>query len=337
VTDTTRLAPFDERLDRLVNLDLGGRGVEHLYEAARQRQKRPLVAAAADSFAAIEPGATVVLTTGSVSRAWISPYIGENDGPAGLAAIARALWLARKPNLIILVEETLLGALGSIMTAAGLAVLTADQTAAASRDGSLAAVTLQPFTTNSAQAPEHAAKLLDELKPALLFSTERVGRNRDGIYCSMRGLDFGMERARIDFVFDEAFRRGIPTVAVGDGGNEIGMGVIAEAVREHVKFGDTRPTGGAGIGATTAADVLVTAAVSNWGCYAIVAALAARLKDARLIHSPSMEAKLLNRGVDIGLINSVDGIVDANVDGIPLSSHLAVAELLSAIVGRCTS
>jgi hypothetical protein len=45
-----------------------------------------------------------------------------------------------------------------------------------------------------------------------------------------------------------------------------------------------------------------------------------------------MEAKLLNRGVDVGLINSVDGVVDANVDGIPQSSHVAVAELLSTIV-----
>jgi hypothetical protein len=334
MTLATRFSPFDERLDRLVNLDLGGRGVEHLYEAARRRQKQPLVAAAADKLAAIEPGATIVLTTGSVSRAWISPFIGENDGPAGLAAIARALWFAKKPNLIILAEETLLGPLGSVMTAAGLAVLSPDQTSAACRDGSLAAVTLQPFTIDSAQAPEAAAKLLDRLRPALLFSTERVGRNLDGIYCSMRGIDFGMQRARIDFVFDEALRRGIPSVAVGDGGNEIGMGVIAEAVREHVKFGDTRPAGGAGIGATTGADVLVTAAVSNWGCYAIVAALAARLKDPRLVHLPAMEAKLLDRGVEVGLINSVDGIVDANVDGIALPSHLAVTELLAAIVRR---
>lgn len=336
MTDAVQLAPFDERLDRLVNLDLGGRGVEHLYEAARRRQKQSPVGAAADQLAAVEPGATVVLTTGSVSRAWISPYIGENDGPAGLAAIARALWLARKPNLVILAEETLLGPLGSIMTAAGLAVLTADQISAASRDGSLAAVTLRPFTTDTAQAAAAAAKLLDELKPALLFSTERVGRNRDGVYCSMRGLDFGMERARIDFVFDEALRRGISTVAVGDGGNEIGMGVIAQAVSEHVKFGDARPAGGAGIGATTGADVLVTAAVSNWGCYAIVAALAARLKNPRLIHLPEMEAKLLNRGVDVGLINSVEGIIDVNVDGIALSSHLAVTELLAAIVRHWT-
>lgn len=331
-TPSDKFAPYDDRLDRLVNLDLGGRGVEHLYAAARERQGHSLVAAAADALAAIEPGATVVLTTGSVSRAWISPTIGENDGPAGLAAIARALWLARKPNLVILSEETLIPGLSSILTGAGLAVLSAEQTALASRDGSLGAVTLRPFTTGDEEAPLEAQKLLDELSPALLFSTERVGRNADGVYCSMRGLDFGMRRARIDHVFDEALRRGIPTVAVGDGGNEIGMGTVAEAVRRHVKFGDSRPAGGAGIGAMTGTDVLVTAAVSNWGCYAIVAALAARLKRPALLHTPAMEARLLERGVDVGLINSVDGIIDPNVDGIPLSSHLAVTELVQAVV-----
>jgi hypothetical protein len=330
--DSAELSPFDERLDRLLNLDLGGRGVEHLHAAARARQGRPLVAAAADALNAVKPGETILLTTGSVSRAWISPFIGENDGPAGLAAIARALWLAKKANLVVIAEETLLAPLGSIMTAAGLAVLTADQTRLASRDGSLAAVTLRPFTVDTREAPAGAAQLLDDLKPALLFSTERAGRNADGIYCSMRGIDFGVGRARIDYVFDEAIRRKIPTIAVGDGGNEIGMGILAEAVRAHVKFGDKRPEGSAGIGAVTKADVLVTAAVSNWGCYAILAALAARLRDPRLLHAPSMEVNLLNRGVDVGLINSVDGIIDTNVDGIALSSHVAITELISAIV-----
>lgn len=326
------LAAMDERLDRLVNLDVGGRGVENLYVAARARQGGALSGAAADMLLGIASGDTVVLTTGSVSRAWISPTIGENDGPAGLAAVVRALVLGRRASCVVLMEGTLIPAAAGLLTAAGLAVLPLEQARIASRDGSLAVVTLLPFTVETAAAPDAAAKLLDDLRPTLLFSTERVGRNADGVYCSMRGLDFGMDRARIDFVFDEATRRGTPTVAVGDGGNEIGMGVVADAVRGHVRFGDRRPDGGRGIGAMTGADVLMTAAVSNWGCYAIVASMAARLKDRRLLHTPAMEANLLARGVELGLINSVDGIIDANVDGIPLSTHLAVSELITAVV-----
>lgn len=325
-------AAIDERLDRLVNLDIGGRGVENLYAASRARQGAALSGAAADALLAIGNGDTVVLTTGSVSRAWISPTIGENDGPAGLAAVARALVLGRRASCVVLMEATLIPAAAGLLTASGLAVLPLEQARVASRDGSLAVVTLLPFTTETAAAPDAATRLLDDLRPTLLFSTERVGRNADGVYCSMRGLDFGMDRARIDFVFDEAIRRRTPTVAVGDGGNEIGMGVVSDAVRRHVRFGDRRPDGGHGIGATTGADVLVTAAVSNWGCYAIAAAMAARLKDRRLLHTPAMEANLLARGVDLGLINSVDGVIDANVDGIPLSTHLAVSEMITAVV-----
>lgn len=326
------LAALDDRLDRLINIDLGQRGIEHLHAAARGKLGRSLVGAAADLLDRVAPGDTVLLTSGSVTRSWISPHIGENDGPAGLAAIARALWLAKRAQLIVVAEDALHGPLASIMAAAGLTALPAEQARIASNDGSLAAVSLRTFTTDTGAAPATAAALLDELAPTLLFSTERIGRNADGIYCNMRGRDNGFGRARIDHIFDEALQRGIPTVAVGDGGNEIGMGLVGEVVRSHVKFGDQRAGGGAGIGAITGADVLVTAAVSNWGCYAIAAALAARRQDPRLLHTPAMEQALLGRGIEAGLINSVDGIIDANVDGIGLSTHMAITELVQAIV-----
>lgn len=326
------LAAFDDRLDRLVNIDVGQRGVEHLYGAARSKLGRSLVGAAADLLDGIAPGATVLLTSGSVTRSWISPRIAENDGPAGLAAIARALWLAKGAHLTVIVEDTLHPALAAILGAAGLMALPVEQARIASSDGSLAAVTLRSFTTDTAEAPAAAAALLDQLAPSLLFSTERIGRNADGIYCNMRGRDNGIGRARIDYIFDEALRRGIPVVGVGDGGNEIGMGLVRAAVQAHVRFGAERAGGGAGIGAITAADVLVTAAVSNWGCYAIAAALAARRQDPRLLHTPGMEQALLKRGVELGLINSVDGIIDANVDGIALATHVAVTELIQAVV-----
>ncbi|MCP3465485.1 glutamate cyclase domain-containing protein [Bradyrhizobium sp. CCGUVB23] len=328
----TTFAGMDDRLDRLVNLDLGGRGVEHLYAAARARQGGSLCGGAAEALAAIPAGATVLVTTGSVSRAWISPTIGENDGPAGAAAIVRALALSKRVTCVVLAEETLLDGTAKILTSAGLSVLPYDQARIASDDGSLAVASTRSFPVTDAEAKTASAVLLDELKPALVFSTERVGRNADGIYCSMRGIDYGMGRARIDYLFDEALARGIPSVCVGDGGNEIGMGVVADAVRRHVKFGDTRPEGGAGIGAVTGTDVLVTAACSNWGCYAILGALAARLKRPDLLHAPKMEEQLLRRGVDIGLINSVGNVVDADVDGIPLQTHVAMADLISAIV-----
>ncbi|QGZ63327.1 glutamate cyclase domain-containing protein [Paraburkholderia acidisoli] len=323
---------IDDRLDALVSLDLGGRGVEQLYRAARARQGGSLVGAAADALLSIPDKANVFVTTGSVSRAWISPSIGENDGPAGLAAVVRALSLSKHALCIAFVEATLIDTTAAILTSAGLTVLPYEQAKLARDDGSLAVVCVEAFPVEDEPAKRAAAALIEKYRPALFFSTERVGRNADGIYCSMRGIDYGMGRARIDYLFDEAIERKIPTVAVGDGGNEIGMGVVAEAVKSHVKFGDQRPDGSAGIGAVTGADVLVTAACSNWGCYAIAGAYAARSNKAALAHSPAMEAALLRRGVDIGLINSVANVIDGNVDGIPEATHLAVAQLISTII-----
>jgi hypothetical protein len=213
--------------------------------------------------------------------------------------------------------------------------VTLEQAAIARADKSLATIVMLPFATTDDAGQAPAQHLLEELKPDLLFSTERVGRNDFGVYHSMRGIDYGMGRARVDFLFDLALERGIPVVAVGDGGNEIGMGKVADHVQAHVPYGDTCQCGcGGGIGAVTSCDVLVTAACSNWGCTAIAAAMAARTKNAKLLHTPEREALLLDTMVNNGLINSTHGIVDDSVDGFPRASHIAVAELCRTIVSR---
>ena len=327
---------MEERMDRLVNLDFGGRGIEGLYAAAREKVGRPLVLAAAEKLASVPPGSIVLMTTGSVSRAWISARICENDGPAGAAAVARALALGLDVVPVVLAEEALLGVIGNIYRAAGMSLVSLDEAHRTSLPGGkLAVAVTRAYPLDDEQGRAQANNVLDELRPALVFSTERVGRNVKNIYHNARGVDFGMGRARIDYVFDEAMRRGIPSVAVGDGGNEIGMGLIAEAVAKYVEFGDRCNCGcGAGLGAVTSADVLVTAACSNWGCYAITASLATLLGKPELLHTPALEEVLLRRGVEIGLINSSQGRVDPNVDGIPIECHKAVVELLRELALR---
>lgn len=327
----TRVA---DRLDRIVNIDIGGRGVEHLFAAERERTGTPLIEAAARYLTGIRDGDTVVVTTGSVSRSWISPEIGENDGPAGAAAIVRAIVTARRATVIVLAEQTLLAPIGKMLVAAGVTVLPVEQAREASRGGTLLAATLMPFTVEDENARSTAAELLDLYTPSLLLSIERTGRNADGVYCSMRGVDYGDSRARIDHVFDLAAERGLPTIAIGDGGNEIGMANVADAIRAHIPFGDRAAAGGAGLGAVTGASALVTAACSNWGAYALVAAWAVLEADPRLVHTPTLERFLLQRGVEIGLINSVAGLVDDRVDNISAETHVAVAQFISSVVER---
>lgn len=326
---------YDDRLDRLVNLDVGNRGVEPLYEASRARTGRALCGAAAEALLAIPEGGTAIVTTGSVSRAWLSPELGENDGPSGAAAVVRALWLARKATTIVVIEETLIPPMAAVLRAAGMAVVDHDIMRQASADGSMACVVIAPYPVTDAAGQAAAAEMLDRFRPDVLFSTERVGRNINGIYYNMRGRDYGMGRARIDMLFDAGLARNVPVVAVGDGGNEIGMGVVSEAVEASVPFGAPGecPCGG-GIGAVSGANILLTAAVSNWGCTAICAAMALRTGDARLLHRPAMEARLLEVMTAQGLINSADGIVDPHVDGIRDTTHLAIAEMAEAITRK---
>ena len=329
-------ANFDavcDRLDRLANLDIGNRGIEPLYVAARQQTGRPLSAVAAEMLLAVPETGTVIATTGSVSRAWISAEIGENDGPSGAAAVNRALVVARRAFVVLLAEDALVPPISRVCQAAGLSVLPRDAAKAAARDGSLAGVAVEPFPLTDAAGHAASNRLLEDLSPDLLFSTERVGRNVNGIYYNMRGRDYGMGRARIDLLFDAALDRGIPTLAVGDGGNEIGMGNVAEAVAASIPYGAPGDCAcGGGIGAVARASLLMTAAVSNWGCTAITAAMAALSGDARLLHSPDMEARLLDVMTAEGLINSPQGIVDPNVDAIPRATHIALAEIARSIV-----
>ena len=324
------------QLDRVMTLDFAQRGIAALYQAVYERLSRPVALTAATQLLQIPEGATVVMTTGFASRGWVAPRIAENDGPAGAALIARALHVSRSVIPVVLAEEALLPPLSGIFQAAGMVPVSyAEAQRTRQPGGSLAVVVLQSYPQDDGGGRQEAGPVLDSLQPAALLSVERVGRNQHNIYHSARGVALGTSAARVDYVFDEARQRGIPTFAVGDGGNEIGMGLIADTVRTHIRYGDHCVCGcGGGIGATTAVDYLVPATVSNWGCYAIVAAMAFLEQRPDLLHTAALEGELLHRGVALGLINSPQGRVDPHVDAIPLPTHQAIVELLHELALR---
>lgn len=328
---------MEERIDRLVNLDIGGRGSEHLYSAARELAGEPLAMAAARLFTGLSPGEIVLFATGFPARSAVSPRIGENDGPAGTAVLARALQRAFGVIPVVVTEDLLHPAVGAILQAGGFNILTLEEARRVPEfPSNTAAAVLLPFPTEDGEAVAAANALLNELQPKVVVAVERPGRNRAGVCHDMRGQPLSGEGvARADLLFERALDRRIPVVAFGDGGNEIGMGLVLDAVREFVPFGRVcRCSCGAGIAARTRADALVTAAVSNWGCYAVAACLALLLKDPRLLHSPEAERQLLMAGVSAGLINSVEGTVDPGVDGLPLETNVALVQLLHTMASR---
>ncbi|PIK48442.1 hypothetical protein BSL78_14690 [Apostichopus japonicus] len=144
----------------------------------------------------------------------------------------------------------------------------------------------KPFSLEVYPRPGHSAS---DLKSALDFLTEdgditrprfdhlvaieRPGMAADGHYYTMGAKDISHLVTNTDILFDAA--RNIPTTfttAVGDGGNELGMGKFYERVRRHVMNGEI-------IASKVPADFVITCGVSNWGGYALCFALYALRSD----------------------------------------------------------
>jgi D-glutamate cyclase len=317
-----------DTVDRIVNLDIGKRGVDKLYGPARARSDEPLCAAAARSLAKLAAGDRVVLVTGSLTRPWVSMKIGETDGPVGTAALARTLSYGFNAIPIIVTDTSLLEPIGATLRAAGLAVVTLEEAKRATANRRFCGVAVAlgyPLPDDEARA--EAKCLLDELVPKAVVAIERAGMTVRGTYHNMLGQDYSEGRARIDYLVEAASERRIPTIGIGDGGNEIGMGAIVDAVHEHVPHGEI-------LCARTATDVLIPAGVSNWGCYAIQAALAILNGKAELAHSAALEKHLIEAAAAAGLVDGNTGKGDATVDGMPVEVHMGIVQLLAATVER---
>ena len=81
---------------------------------------------------------------------------------------------------------------------------------------------------------------LAEVRPSVIVSIERPGVAADGRYYNMRGKDISDFLAKFDLFFNLCE---CPTIGVGDGGNEIGMGNALAELRPpaHRPVGDLLP------------------------------------------------------------------------------------------------
>ena len=94
-----------------------------------------------------------------------------------------------------------------------------------------------------------------------LVAIERAGRGQDGFYYSMKCKRVSVDP--VDDIFVMALSNPlVSTVAIGDGGNELGMGKVRQHVVKHIPHGDI-------IASATAADFLIASGVSNWAGYAV--------------------------------------------------------------------
>lgn len=319
---STDIDAVGRAVDDLTTADIGGRGTVGPIAEATAAAQGPLPAMrAAERLAdAVDPGDVVVVLTGFPIPPAMVP---DSDGPPGAASLARAVD-ALGANPLVACEPAAVEVCEAAATAGGLRVLDRD---ACLESAHTAAV--EPFPAEPAEADAYAGGLLD-LDPAAVLAVEKVGPNRAGTFHNMAGYDVGEATAKVDALY-ERLDGSVLTVAVGDSGNEIGMGVVEETVRSEVQYGEAcQCECDAGIACATAADVLVPAAVSNWGAHAVVTCLAAVLGEP-LLHDPAVERRML---VEAGMAGGIDGIAGGTTgwcDGLPTAVHEAVVRLLREI------
>lgn len=330
------LARFGAALDRLITLDIGQRGVvADLYRWAAARQGEGLaLAAAAGLRARLAPGRVVLIATGWPDRPHVSPLVAETDGPPGAALLGRALQLGLGAVPVFVVEADLVAAMAAVAEAAGLRALTPPQAAAAARSRApLHACAVLPLATDLDAARAEARRMMEELAPAAVIAVEKGGLNRTGHILTSRGDDTTAALAKADALVWEAAARGVLTVGIGDGGNEIGMGVIEAEIAANLPFGRLgRDPAKGGIAPQTPVDHLVVAAVSNWGASAIAAALAVLLDRPSLMHPPGLERAVLEAAARASLIDGISGLVGPSADGLEWEIHDAFARLAGRLV-----
>jgi hypothetical protein len=237
-----------------------------------------------------------------------SPPAAETDGPAGAALLARGLVNLDIPCRLA-TDEPCRNACSVALAAAGAAEVAVD--------AATIGAPLDPIIeTWRAAGITHAV------------SIERCGRSRDGTPRNMRGEQIDAYTAPLD----ELFAAGPwETIAIGDGGNEIGMGALPPSlIARCVEHGET-------IAAVTAARHLIVAGVSHWAAYALIGALAVIREDWRDRLLQCLDDSLDRHIVEVMVRDgpAVDGVSRRQaltIDNFELALHHQKLRMVRALV-----
>jgi hypothetical protein len=236
----------------------------------------------------------------------------ETDGPVGALALYQCLeYLGAEPMLVC--GTPLSSRLADDYRVHDIAV---GNSAGRVTDSGLSPIRLR----GGRRKGDPEISTLDALvsfRPGAVISIERPGLTAEGRYINMHGEDITERCACFDYFVELA---GCPTIAIGDGGNEIGMGNVQETITSL----GMAPS-------TTRCNELLVADVSNWGAYGLLAMLGHW-------RGEDLLAKISPREI-LGYLSekgSVDGVTRENTlteDGLPASEGESVLEELRALTG----
>lgn len=276
---------FFKKLDESMRYDPGNRGL--LANAPANPLDR--------LQEALQEITGVVILTGFPVRLGLHNFTGETDGPLGAANLAFAFESIGVP-VWLLTDEEAYWVVNAAVTRRGCKC--------------------RPLMLPKYEADEFIAAQLDAIHPSHVLTIERPGKARDGHYHNMRGGIIDAMFVDASSIIEAARERGITTISIGDGGNEIGMGALAETIEKYVPHGEA-------ICAREVADIALISGVSNWWGWG-VSALLSRMYGINLLPSDDMERGMLHEMV---LAGSVDGCTkkpEETVDNLPMEVHLGV-------------
>ena len=302
-----------ENLDALMNLDPRGYGVcRILYAGSRKATGEPLTMHAAQTLVdAVKPGDLVYILTGFV----LLPHkVPEMDGMVSSMLLARALVLAFGAKPINCAAVVGLHIYEDIADVLELPM----------------SMGVQRFTKDVSRAGDEADALLAQGMPAAVISIEAPGANDVGVYHNAGGLDVSALEAKSVVLWEKLRALGVPSVAIGDLGNEIGMGKIADHIRSFVPFtahGECSCGCKGGILAASTADSIITATCSDWGCYGLMAALAYLLRNIDILHTEEMEAEVMRTAARSGMIDMTGSLLPG-IDGFNLKMNVSILSLM---------
>ncbi|MDR2071875.1 MAG: DUF4392 domain-containing protein [Spirochaetaceae bacterium] len=300
--------------DNLMNIDPRGYGVcAILYDGALELSGGdPLTMHAADRLLSVlKEGDRVCIITGFVLHPFNKQ---ETDGPVGAAALARTLVRARGVKPVFIVPEE-----------AGPAM---ERLSALME---FSAETLV-FTKDAVKASQEADRIARGKSPAFCIAIEAAGANSRGVYHNALGIDVSALEAKSDVLFNRLQKEGVPTLAIGDLGNECGMGALGSHAARYIPYAAECSCGcGGGAAALSRADTVLTATVSNWGAWGIASAIAWLTRDLRALYSPELEERALGAANECGLIDMYGKAIPA-VDGMDIEKNKAIITLMNGSV-----
>ncbi|QAT49170.1 DUF4392 domain-containing protein [Caproiciproducens sp. NJN-50] len=318
-----------QNLDDLMNLDPRGYGVcRILYEGSRKLAGEPLtIHAAKKLMETVREGDEVLILTGFV----LTPSLcAETDGIIGAMLFARAVQKAFRAVPVLVCPEENVPAVRGIAPLIGLHLY--ESVKEAKRfPFSMACLT---FPKDAEKAAARAEEIIAQGLPSVAVTIEFPGANAKGEYHNAVGKSVTALEAKADILFERLQEKGVPTISIGDLGNEMGLGTLGGHLNRYIPYaapGACSCGCGCGIAVATRAETVLTATVSNWGSDGMIAALAFLKKDPEILHDGELLAEVIKTASRCGMVN-MDGSLTPAVDGFGLKMNVLILELMRECV-----